>query len=319
MLDASDTLGSVQKGAIRGLQAKWGSVGLDHIDWRVAIQHYDAERLEEAYETALEVGVGQGAHYVSWFRIIEAEFRTREHAEVKQLRQNLELEFVPEEAGDRLAEAERICLAAVDDIGGRFDFGHESPTRLTVLAAETDAPWLYGRYGVCILKDPYYKICVPHRLLFDEGQLYDTIRHEYAHVVVGTLSEGRAPRWLDEAVAMIAEGGIPARERRRFARGEEEWLGHEDLEADLRDLEDSEDKYLAYMQAGLVGEYLVATYGEKSLGEMLRGFSDHSYWKELWMRIRGTSSEKEAIDQVYRLNLETLFERAHAWVVAARR
>lgn len=313
-MDASDTLSFVRNVPPNRFSTRWGAVGLDHIDWRVALQHYEAERLEEAYDTAVEIGVGHGARYVTWFRTIEAEFRTSEQASVLPLRENLELEVVEAEALDFLADLQTTALSAVEDLGRRFAYGHESPTRISVLAAETDAPWLFGRYGYCTLKEPYYKICVPYRLLSNENALYDTLRHEYAHVIVGTLSEGRAPRWLDEAMAMVAEGGIPSSERRRFARGEEEWLTHEELEADLRDLEDSREKYLAYMQAGLVGEYLVAAFGEPSLGDMLRGFSDHSYWKELWLRIRGTSSEEEAIDQVYNLTLEELFARAESWV-----
>lgn len=313
-MDASDTLTSVRKVPPNRFTAQWGAVGMDHIDWRVALEHYEAERLEEAYETAVNVGVGSGAHYVTWFRTIEAEFQTSELSNIETLRPNLELEYVEEEASDFLEDARRTTISAIEEMGRRFAYSHESPTRVSVLASETDAPWLYGRYGYCTLKEPFYKICVPHRLLLNEKALFDTLRHEYAHVIVGTLSEGRAPRWLDEAMAMVAEGGIPAAERRRFARGEEDWLGHEELEADLRDLEDSRDKYLAYMQAGLVGEYLVAHYGEPSLGEMLRGFSDHSYWRELWLRIRGTSSEEEAIDQIYKLTLVELFDRAERWV-----
>lgn len=313
-LDASDTLPPVRKEPKRGLTAKWGGVGIDHVDWKVAIAHYDAERLEEAYETALEVGVGAGAHYVTWFRTIEAEYLTSTRATVEPIRENLEIEAVTEESQDFEAEVRDTIVRAVDEIGTRFGYGHTSPVRVSVLASETDAPWLFGRFGYCILKAPYYKICVPQRLIHDPKQLFDTIRHEYAHVVVGTLSEDRAPRWLDEAIAMVAEGGVPGSARKLFVRDEEEWLTHEDLEADLRDLEDSRDKWLAYMQAGLVGEYLASNFGERSLGDMLRGFSDHSYWKELWMRIRGTSSEEEAIDQVYRLTLAELFDRAEAWV-----
>lgn len=318
-LDASDTLPPVQKKAKGGLAAKWGSVGIDHVDWKVAIAHYDAERLSDAYETALDVGVGSGGHYVTWFRTIEAEYLSSERAAVQLLRQDLELEFVEEELENRFEEVRETVLSAIEEIGARFEYGHESPVRVSVLAQATDAPWLFGRYGYCILKDPYYKICVPNRLIFDRNQLFDTLRHEYAHVVVGTLSDARAPRWLDEAIAMVAEGGVSSSARRRFAVEGEEWLTHEELEADLRDLDDSEEKWLAYMQAGLVGEFLAERYGEKSLGEMLRGFSDHSYWKELWMRIRGTTSEEEAIDQVYRLSLDALFEQAHDWVRAGRR
>jgi len=309
----------VQKRAKGGLAAKWGSVGIDHVDWKVAISHYDAERLAEAYETALDVGVGSGGHYVTWFRTIEAEFLSSERATVETLRPNLELEYVEDELEDRMGDVRQAVFEALDEVGSRFGYGHESPVRVSILAQATDAPWLYGRYGYCILKDPYYKICVPNRLIFDRRQLFDTLRHEYAHVVVGTVSEGRAPRWLDEAIAMVAEGGVSRSARRPFETGEEEWLTHEELEGDLRDLEDSRDKWLAYVQAGLVGEFLASRFGEPSLGEMLRGFSDHSYWKELWMRIRGTSSEEEAIDQVYRLSLDALFEQAHAWVLAGRR
>jgi hypothetical protein len=297
---------------------KWRALGFDHVDWQVALAHYESERLAEALDAALESGMGQAGQYLSLFRTIEAEALTAARSKVVPLNETLEMEWIEEEVGpydDWIAE--RIAVST-GSVGERFAYSHESRVRFTVLAQQTDAPWLFGRYGYCTPKTPFYKICMPLGIVGDEAEFGRTIRHEYAHVVVGTLSERRAPRWLEEAVAMLAEGGVPRREARRFAEGEEEWLGPAEVSADLGEHGESEEKWLAYMQAGLVGMYLAHVGGEESVARMLRGFADHSPWKEMWLRIRGLSPEEEAVRQVYGVGLRELFRRAGEWVRAFR-
>lgn len=301
------------------LKKRRGAYADDRIDWQVALAHYDAERLEEAYESALEIGMGGHTQYLTWFRTIEAEALTAQRSRIRALGPNVDLELVEEEVGSRADLVAQLAADAIQNVGERFGYGHESKTKVSVLAAETDAPWLYGRYGYCTAKNAFYKICVPVALIGRLDELRRTLQHEYAHVVVGTLSQRRAPRWLEEAVAMQAEGGVSSGQARVFATGEEEWLRPIDLEGDLRELEDSRDKWLAYLQSGLVGGYLAQLKGEPSIGQLLRAFGQSGFWSELWARIRGRSIEDLPVRKVYRLSLEELFRQAHEWVRAGRR
>jgi len=290
----------------------------DHIDWQVALAHYEAERLEEAHEKALEIGMGGHTQYLTWYRTIEAEALTAERSKIRLLRPNLELESIADELEGHEDRLVQTAIEAFQDVGHRFGYRHESMVKLAVLAAETDAPWLFGRFGYCIAKQGFYKICIPRHLAFEPGELFRTLQHEYGHVVVGTLSNRKAPRWIEEAVAMQAEGGVAKSQARIFATGQEEWLPPLELESDLRGLDESRDKWLAYLQAGLIGGYLAHFKGESEIGKMLRAFGSAGAWSEFWARLRGFPPEELPIRRTYRLSVDLLFEQAHAFVRAAR-
>jgi hypothetical protein len=299
------------------LTSRFPTVG-DHIDWQVALAHYDAERLDDAYEKALDLGMGGHTQYLTWYRTIEAEALTAQRSSVQSIWTNLDLEWIEEEMEGRAPSLAETAISAFDDIGHRFGYGHESKVKLTVLAAETDAPWLFGRFGYCTAKAGFYKICIPANLIHQADELRRTLQHEYAHVVAGTLSNRKCPRWLEEALAMQAEGGVSRNHARLFASGEEEWLRPIDLEADLRDLDNSRDKWLAYLQSGLVGGYMATLKGEASFGRLLRSFGASGYWQEFWARLRGLAAEDLPVRREFGISLEVLFERAFQWVRAGR-
>ncbi len=299
------------------MTSRFPTVG-DHIDWQVALAHYDAERLEDAYDKALEIGMGGHTQYLTWYRTIEAEALTAQRSQTRPIWTSIDFEWIPEELEERVEAVAQSAIAAFQNVGTRFGYTHESKVRLAVLASETDAPWLYGRFGYCTAKEGFYKICIPQKLVFDPVELRKTLQHEYAHVVVGTLSQRKAPRWLEEAVAMQAEGGVGKSQARLFATGEEDWLPPLELEMDLRDLEDSRDKWLGYLQAGLIGGYMAHLRGEAAIGSLLKAFAGNRNWAEFWSRLRGLSREDLPIRKVYGQSLERLFENAFQWVRAGR-
>lgn len=302
-----------------GLERKWGASGLDHIDWKVAMAHYDAERLPQALEAALDVGIGQSTAYLSIFRTIEAEAITRERSRVINVGQKVELEFVSEEAEVFLDRLTPLALSAFDEVSARFGYRQEADVRLTVLSQETDAPWLFGRYGYCVAKDPYFKICIPLHLVHRPDELSRTLKHEYAHVVVGSLSGRKAPRWLDEAAAMAAESSFLRQEARDFASGREEWLDADELNAELRYAEDERGRWLAYAQAGLIGLYLAKHYGEPKIAELARSFSSADFFPTLISRLKGEGDDESAIRRTFGIRRQALFESALDWVRADRR
>ena len=301
----------------KGLSRRFEIRG-DHVDWQIAIAHYDSERLQEAYETALDIGMGSIGHYLTWFRTIEAEYLTTQRSEVKNVQTFLDLETIPEEISGQEDWIATVAMEAFHSVATRFGYRHESKVRVTVLGEETDAPWLHGRYGYCIAKVGFYKICVPRHLVGNRTELSRTLQHEYAHVVVGTLTQNRAPSWIEEAVAMLAEGDLTKDQLRPFATGEIEWRNPDELEADIRELGDSRDKWEAYLQAGIIGMFLSRNFGDDSVAKMLRGFSAPSYWRELLSRIQGKYSDQSAIERTYRMSVDELFHRTREWVRAGR-
>jgi tetratricopeptide (TPR) repeat protein len=102
-----------------------------------------------------------------------------------------------------------------------------------------------------------------------------TLWHELAHVVTLQLSNNRVPRWLTEGISVWEE-----------RRGRPEW-GREMEVAFARAMDqgkviklsslnegfsDPEMISLAYHQASIVVEHLVATYGEASLTRLLQAY-----------------------------------------------
>lgn len=301
------------------------SSAFDHVDWDVVIAQYNAELLEEAYNGALDVGMGRAGQYLDFYRTIEAEYLTRQKSVVIPFEQAMgeaalphigpfELEFLPDEVQGAQTEIARIAYRAFEGVASRYGFDTPTRTQLTILAEETDAPWLFGRYGFCIAKDPYFKICIPLHLVHRPEELSRTLKHEYAHVIVGSLSDRKAPRWLDEAAAMAAESSFLPQEARDFASAREEWLEPDELSAELRYAETERDRWLAYAQAGLIGLYLAKEFGEVKIGEIARAFATTDFFSTLISRLKGESDDESAIRRALGIPRSRLFQRALDWV-----
>ncbi len=286
----------------------------DRADWQAPIAFYDDDRMVEAYTAASEAGVGLGGRYLPWYRMIEAEFLTRERSAVIEASHWLTVEAIPEEVGESLEPLIEATKREFDDVAARLGYAHESNVRLAIMAIASDAPWTVGRFGFCVKKHPYFKICIPNFILSNGDEVARTLRHEYAHVVSGTISNGLVPRWLDEAIAMVAEGAVAPRPRAAFRSGGREWLDPDDLAVAFRRDAQEARIWWAYQQAGLIGEYLAQTYGERTLGDLLRAFANNSVWTEIMLVLRGKPPVAEALDEAYHLSVEGLFEQALTWL-----
>jgi hypothetical protein len=296
-----------------GSRNRYGSIG-EHGEWKNAVEHYHWDRLQQAYDLSLELGVGATGVYGRFFRQIEAEHLTRLQSELQKSTDWLTLESIRHET-DHVPQWQEVVLDACANIAGRLGWEHGAPTMISVLAAESDAPWAVGRYGYCVDKFPYDKICLP-QVSLTNGQLEETVVHEYAHVITLNLSEGLVPRYLDEAIAMVAQGEPDYRVLRGFASDQIRWLAVEDINATyVQEMQagGGQQLWFAYQQSAAIGHYLVSLKGEAGLGDLLRAFSDNSTLTELKMRIVGQSPADEALQQVYGFGERELFERALRW------
>jgi hypothetical protein len=287
----------------------------DAINWDRAIEHYNWDRLEAAFEIASSAGIGLAGRYLRWYRQIEAEYTTRKRATRRQVTDWLEVEIIPDEAHGREEAAAQETLAAAEETAARFRYAHESKVLVSVLSSESDAPWTAGRYGYYVDKEPYDKICLPHADLHRPGALHETMRHEYAHVIAHNLSGGRAPRWLDEAVAMVAQGGRDPVTEKGFATGRLHWLEEHELDMAYNDPDRDERRmWAAYMQSACLGRYLAEQGGEPKLGELLRAFTNNSILAEFKITLNMQSASDEALGEVYGLTVRELFEQTLAWL-----
>jgi hypothetical protein len=103
----------------------------------------------------------------------------------------------------------------------------------------------------------------------------DTIAHELAHVIVGNAVNhcySVLPRWLDEGLAVYAEGELDP----RYANILETAINEDELFS-IRSLNDSftehaDRAYLSYAESFSIVAYLIETYGRESMLNLLEAF-----------------------------------------------
>lgn len=301
-----------------GATGRYGAAGEGGV-WKVVYDHYYWDRLQEAFEAASELGAGSGGHGLVGYRMIEGEWITRAAGVVHQVAPWLHIEVIPDEQAEPIERLSDRVIDACDAVAARFGFEHGPSVMVSALAAESNVPWMPGRHGYCIDKHPYDKICIPHYSLFDHDDLHHVVQHEYAHVVSLNLSQGRCPMWLDEAVAMVAGGGVERRAWRLMSAGVAAWRGPIELDLAFRrnreeDVE-REDVWLAYQQSAVIGFYLASLKGERALGELMRGLANNSFWSDLMLRIRGRTEVDEALRETFGIGEEEAFVKAREWLV----
>jgi len=283
--------------------------------WKVAIDAYYWDRLEQAHDLAIELGVA--FPWQEWFfRLIEAEAVTREQSETTAVDPQLSVELIPSEIphAEQVTEVINHACTVVRD---RFGWPEGAKTLVSVLAEQSDAPWTVGRAGYMMDKYPYDKICIPRNATATPNGLHTVIRHEYAHVMVLNLSEGKAATWLHEAVTMVAQDWPRREDWAKFAGGQEPWLEPVTLNAAFNDQHDPSRfhaRSLAYSQSAGIGFYLKSISGESKIGDLLRAFADNSNWTELKMSLTGQSPADEALRQIYGFGEKDLFARTLNWL-----
>jgi hypothetical protein len=105
----------------------------------------------------------------------------------------------------------------------------------------------------------------PVGVLKQRGVLFTTLRHELAHIMIDSVSNKRAPRWLEEGFALYlaAEGGAISR------YGKKERLAEDELEQRLQRPRTQEEMRSLYAEAYLM------------VAEMIRREGEPSIWKKL--------------------------------------
>ncbi|MHB1006198.1 MAG: peptidase MA family metallohydrolase [Chloroflexota bacterium] len=103
--------------------------------------------------------------------------------------------------------------------------------------------------------------------------------HELTHVVVGRMTEnpyGDLPRWLDEGLAMYAEGNLePAYDRAlSTAKRDNSMISVQSLSANFPS--DSREAMLSYAESYSLVKYIVGHYGRDRLSTLLAVFKEGS-------------------------------------------
>jgi hypothetical protein len=287
---------------------------LEAVRWEAALEHYQWDRLEDAFGLIEEQGVGETGGLLGDYRLIEAELITRRKGVTKRVNGWLTIEYVTREIMGLEQELADRILRACEEVAARLKWSHDRQTWIAILAEETDADWTTYPFGYCATKEPYEKICLPNHLLDDTDEFHRAVAHEYAHVISNNLSEGFAPRWLEEAISVHAEGAIDEKIALEFRTGDSPWVGPDELERVLesRGNDDAEvDRILqAYQQAGWIGRYMSSLGGDAKLRDLLIALADDRVMSNLKLRILGRDRTDGAMRSVYAQSLPQIFDNS---------
>jgi hypothetical protein len=282
--------------------------------WEAALEHYHWDRMDQAFARIQQRGIGDAGVYHRWYRVIEAEAISRKYSRQQPITDWLSFEFVPDELDGMTEELTRRTLDACDEVAERLGWDHGVETHVAVLSEAADGPWAANPYGYCVEKEPYFKICLPSYLVEDLEEFSQAVAHEYAHVISTNLSDGHAPRWLEEAVSVLAERSLSPEAWEVFARDEQAWLDPDELELRLESRGDEESNgdevWMAYQQCGWIGRYIASFSGEKRLGDLLREHTNESLFRNLRLAFQGKGRVDGAIEKVLGMSTPALFSQS---------
>jgi hypothetical protein len=140
-------------------------------------------------------------------------------------------------------------------------------------------------------------------LLGSHRDVEGTIAHELSHIVVGLATDNpyaSPPRWLDEGLAMYAEGELPAGNRRAL-----ESAIQRDQLISVRSLSgytgDPSQVDLFYGEVYSLVEHLLQAYGQEKMAQLLDSFSEGITQEEGLQRVYGFGLDE--LDAEWRMSL----------------
>jgi tetratricopeptide (TPR) repeat protein len=194
-----------------------------------------------------------------------------------------------------------LAKQALDTLARRYEFRPRGPILIEMFPTHDDfavrnvgLPGMIGALGACfgrVVTMDSPKARPPGT--FNWGA---TLWHEMAHVITLQMSNNRVPRWLTEGISVFEE----KRARPEWGREMEMTFAQALEEGKILPLKDLNSGFsdprmisLAYFQASLLVDHLVAAHGEPTLRRLLRAF--------------GQGLENDAaIKDAYNLTLEQL-------------
>ena len=162
----------------------------------------------------------------------------------------------------------------------RYQFTPKGPILIEIFPKHDDfavrnvgLPGMIGALGACFGR--VVTMDSPKARPPGEFQWEATLWHELAHVITLQMSNQRVPRWLTEGISEYEEKiarpdwarGMDLEFAARLNRGET--LKLENLNSAFRD---GRTIGLAYFQASLLVEHIVATYGDEGLHKLLKAY-----------------------------------------------
>ena len=125
----------------------------------------------------------------------------------------------------------------------------------------------------------------------DTQPLFGTLAHEYGHVAVRQLAKGRlVPVWFNEGIATSCEGGYDGYLSRVKREANNNTLLTMDELSEWN--VDGERAFLAYSQANSIVDFIVATWGDKAVLDILRQIGQDTPPDEAFQNVLGLSQSQ---------------------------
>ncbi len=164
------------------------------------------DRLEQA-AAAMSAAFSSGlpaSHQFDLQRMIDAELATRRRCVRVRLSEELELEAASLQPAWRTAVGAVACQA-IRDVTRALDVRWPMPVLLTLVPDSSWVTFVHARYGYFATRSDRLKVVLPPSSAQLGGVLRSACLHEIAHAGVAVMAQGRAPRWLDEGIAVWVE------------------------------------------------------------------------------------------------------------------
>jgi len=235
---------------------------------RVYRQQGDRQGAVEMFQRARESGAA-GSDFDSMLSRLERELDA-EWDFVELSTPHFRLAFAQGENHAAAQIVSEVLEDAYFAVGRKLDLFPDTPTEVVLYASEdfhavTQTPdWTGGVYDG--------RIKLPVRGITGGSQLLErTIRHEYGHVLVTQLGNGRVPVWMNEGIAIWAEEESDG-EREDWARDTiagQRLFTLSELEPPFTGLP-ADRVQVAYAQSYLAVRFILEEFGERRLLDLLR-------------------------------------------------
>ncbi len=195
---------------------------------------------------------------------------------------DLVIKLHPDEAGVMREYVPGLSKEALAQLSKRWNFTPTGPLLIEVFPRHDDfavrtlgLPGMIGALGACFGR--VVTMDSPRARPPGEFNWGATLWHELAHVITLQLSNQRVPRWLTEGISVWEE----TRAGRDWGREMEVSFAGAMERKEVMRLRDLNSGFsnpelisLAYYEASLLVEHVVARFGEPSLRELVRVFAD---------------------------------------------
>ena len=172
-----------------------------------------------------------------------------------------------------------------------------SPAEVTdhVLFSDTSLPqWAVACYdngSIRLSYRPYSDSSI--------GVLYAVLRHEWTHLLVDLLAQGRCPNWLDEGLAQFVARPLMHSEKTRLQQASQNkhLLPLYLLQKPFRNLQEKQRR-LAYLQSYAITTYLIQQFGFAVLRDVLNRLGDGKSTDTAFQEMFGKTEEEIVVASI---------------------